>query len=70
MPAGISFTLKAMDFLLYVHGHGLSNQQQVVCRFSLEPLLRYTKLTKAERLAQKPTLRTKNAPKLRTLSYR
>ena len=55
---------------LYLDGFGLSHQQQLVCRFSLEPLLRYTKLTKDERLAQRPTLRTKNAPKLRTLSYR
>jgi len=51
--------------LLYLDGYGLSHQQQVVCRFSLEPLLRYTKLTKEERMAER-----KAGTKLRTLSYR
>ena len=51
--------------LLYLDGYGLSHQQQVVCRFSLEPLLQYTKLTKDERKAE----RTKGT-KLRTLTYR
>ena len=51
--------------LLYVHGHGLSNQQQVVCRFSLEPLMQWTKMTKDERLESR-----KRGDKLRTLSYR
>lgn len=51
--------------LLYLEGHGLSHQQQVVCRFSLEPLMQWTKLTKDERLAAR-----KKGTKLRTLAYR
>lgn len=51
--------------LLYLEGYGLSHQQQVVCRFSLEPLLQYTKLTKSERLSER-----NRGAKLRTLSYR
>lgn len=51
--------------LLYVHGHGLSHQQQVVCRFSLEPLMRWTKMSKDERMTAR-----KQGDKLRTLSYR
>lgn len=51
--------------LLYLDGYVLSHQQQVVCRFSLEPLLRWTKLTKDERV-----LARKEGIKLRTLSYR
>ena len=51
--------------LLYIDGFGLSHQQQVVCRFSLEPLMQWTKMTKDERLESR-----KRGDKLRTLSYR
>lgn len=51
--------------LLYLQGYGLSNQQQIVCRFNLGETLRYSRLSKEARKQE-----WRRGALLNTLTYR
>lgn len=51
--------------MLYLDGYGLTNQQQLVCRFSLEEAMQFSRLGKEERRSA-----WRKGQLLRTLTYR